>query len=144
MITAQKDRFGQKNVQQLIENYLREPTKYEKEYINFVKSQALAQYQDYFQTDRDEIETAVLEQSKNTLSTVFENWQLPNQNDSTFKTFPLPKWNNELGFWSNAVGLISELSTLESNTRQIQSSATLESLSQSSLVPGSKNNKNIQ
>jgi len=38
MIAAQKDRFGQKNVQQLIENYLREPTKYEKEYINFVKS----------------------------------------------------------------------------------------------------------
>jgi hypothetical protein len=134
MIEGQKSRFEQANVQQLIENYLREPTKYEKEYISFVKSEALAQYQDYFQTDKDEIETAVLEQSKATLSGIFENWQLPRQDDSTFKTFPLPKWNNELGFWSNAVGLISELSSAENNTSRIQANATLENLSQSSLV----------
>lgn len=55
MVENQKSRFEKTNVQQLIENYLREPTKYEKDYISFIKSEALAQYQDYFQTDKDEI-----------------------------------------------------------------------------------------
>lgn len=81
----------------------------------------------------------MLEQSKATLSSIFENWQLPRQDDSTFKTFPLPQWNNELGFWSNAVGLISGLSSVENNTTLIQSNATLESLSQSSLVQKTEN-----
>lgn len=82
-----------------------------------------------------------MEQSKTTLSSVFENWQLPLQDDSTFKTFPLPKWNYELGFWSNAIGLISELSSIDTNRKQIHTNTTLESLSQSSLVPGSQNKK---
>lgn len=94
MIESQKNRFQQQNVQSLIENYLREPLKHQSEYINFVKSESVAQYQDYFQTDRDELESIVLENNKVALSLVFENWQLPRQDTSTYKTFPLPQWNN--------------------------------------------------
>lgn len=134
MIEAQKGRFEQKNVQQLIENYIRDPSKHEKEYIELIKSQAVSQYQDYFQTDKDELEDVVLQQNKVAFGSVFENWQLARQDSSSYKTFPLPKWNNELGFWSNAVNLIGELSQIPANTNQIETQGTLESLSQSSLV----------
>ena len=72
------------------------------------------------------------------MSSVFENWQLPRQDTSTFKTFPLPQWNNELGFWSNSVALIGELSQIGQNTLEVSSQATLESISQSSLVSASR------
>lgn len=134
MVEGQKGRFEQSQVQQLIENYIKEPSKYEKDYLNFVKSEAVSQYQDYFQTDKDELESLVLEQNKVAFSTVFENWQLAQQDNSSFKTFPLPKWNNELGFWANAVGLLEEMSQIPNNTSKIETEGTLESLSQSSLV----------
>lgn len=139
MVEAQKARFQKSGVQNLIENYIREPAKYEKEYIKLIKSEAVSQYQDYFQTDKDEIETLVLEQNSVFFSTVFENWQLARRDSSSFQTFPLPAWNEELGFWSNAVSYLNEFSRIGENVAQIETKATLESLSQSSLV--SQNNK---
>jgi len=99
-----------------------------------VKSESVAQYRDYFQTDSDELEAIVLENNKVALSSVFENWQLPRQDTSTFRTFPLPQWNNELGFWSNSVALLNELSQIKENTLQVSCQSTLESISESSLI----------
>lgn len=53
MIEAQKGRFEKGNTLQVIENYIRDPVKFEKDYISLIKSEAVAQYQDYFQTDKD-------------------------------------------------------------------------------------------
>jgi hypothetical protein len=53
MIEGQKTRFLQKNVQQLIENYIRDPVKYEQEYLALIKDETITQYQDYFQTDKE-------------------------------------------------------------------------------------------
>lgn len=99
------------------------------------------QYHDYFQTDKDEIEAAVIDQNKLFFTTVFENWQLAHRDTSSFQTFPLPKWNDELGFWSNAIALVSDLSQVKDAVSQIEEKATLESLSQSSLVLDGKDVK---
>lgn len=94
MIDNQKARFQDNSVQQLIENYIRDPATYEKEYLTFLQSEAISQYNDYFETDKDELQTEVLTQTKTVLSAVAENWQIPHQDSSSFKTFPLPEWNN--------------------------------------------------
>jgi hypothetical protein len=138
MVESQRARFEKSGVQALIENYVRDPAKYEKDYINLVKSEAVSQYQDYFQTDKDEIETAVIEQNNVAFSSVFENWQLAHRDSSSFQTFPLPKWNNELGFWPNAVQYLAEFSRIGEQVAQIDTNATLQSLSQSSLVSQNK------
>lgn len=110
MIENQRTRFERANYDQLLQNYVNNPQAYEREYLNLVKSEAVSQYQDYFQTDKDELETAVLEKNSLLLSTVFENWHVPRYDSSSFQTFPLPQWNLELGFWSNAIALLGELS----------------------------------
>lgn len=141
MIAGQKDRFAKGAVQSLIENYIKDPAKYESEYIKFVKSEAVAQYKEYFQTDKDEYEDLVLEQNAVALSGIFENWQLGHKDTSSFQTFPLPKWDNELGFWANAVGVVQELSKIGDNLEQIENKSSLERLSQSSLVTDGKDQK---
>lgn len=78
--------------------------------------------------------TEVLHQNKTHLGAVAENWQIPRQDSSSFKTFPLPQWNNEFGFWHNSVELVKALSQVPEASKQIGSAATLETLSQSSLV----------
>ena len=94
MIEAQKNRFEENQVQNLIENYIKNPLENQNEYINFVKSECVAQYRDYFQSDSDELEEIVLENNNVALTSIFENWQIPRQDTSTFRTFPLPQWNN--------------------------------------------------
>ena len=71
MIENQRTRFERANYDQLLQNYVNNPQAYEREYLNLVKSEAVSQYQDYFQTDKDELETAVLEKNSLFLSTVF-------------------------------------------------------------------------
>lgn len=53
MVEAQKARFAKAGAEQLLQNYIKDPSKYEREYINLIKSEAVSQYQDYFQTDND-------------------------------------------------------------------------------------------
>lgn len=141
MIENQRTRFERANYDQLLQNYVNNPQAYEREYLNLVKSEAVSQYQDYFQTDKDELETAVLEKNSLLLSTVFENWHVPRYDSSSFQTFPLPKWNLELGFWSNAIALLGELSQVKSNIAQIEKKQTLQALSQTSLVSKNKESK---
>jgi len=71
MIENQRTRFEKANYDQLLQNYVSNPRAYEKDYLNLIKSEAVSQYQDYFQTDKDELETAVLEKNSLLLSTVF-------------------------------------------------------------------------
>lgn len=115
MIEGQRARFQKANLEQLLNNYINNPKAHEREYLNLIKSEAVAQYQDYFQTDKDELQTAVLQKNSLLLSSVFENWHLPRQDNSAYQTFPLPQWNLELGFWSNAVNLLGELSQVKTN-----------------------------
>jgi len=50
----------------------------------------------------------VLGLNKKKLALVFENWQIPRQDRSTYQTLPLPEWNRDLGFWANALSLLQE------------------------------------
>lgn len=141
MIEGQKARFAKGAVEQIIQNFLSNPDKHEKEYIELMKSESVSQYHDYFLTDKDEVEAVIIDQNKVFFTTVFENWQLERTDASGFKTFPLPKWQDELGVWSNAVALVEELSLIEEKTAQIEASSTLQALSQSSLAVDSKPTK---
>jgi hypothetical protein len=46
----------------------------------------------------------------------------------------VPEWNKELGFWPNAVSLLKEVQNIGEASKQIDQQATIESISQSSLV----------
>ena len=50
MIENQRARFEQNKISQLVENYLREPEKYEAEYLKMISDETINQYRDYFQT----------------------------------------------------------------------------------------------
>jgi septum formation topological specificity factor MinE len=118
----------------LIENYIREPAKYEKEYLEFLQKESVQQYNDYFESEKDEVETLVMSQNQVAFSMACENWQIPRQDSSSFKTFPVPEWNREIGFWPNAVTLLKEVQNIGEASKQIDQQATIESISQSSLV----------
>ena len=46
--------------------------------------------------------------NKNRVGLAFENWQIEKRNRDVYKTFPLPEWNNDLGFWANALAVVGE------------------------------------
>lgn len=50
MIENQRARFESNKYVQLVENYLREPEKYELEYLKMISDEAVNQYRDYFET----------------------------------------------------------------------------------------------
>jgi hypothetical protein len=50
MIQGQRARFEQAKYSELVENYMREPEKYEAEYLKMVSDETINQYRDYFQT----------------------------------------------------------------------------------------------
>lgn len=64
MIDGQRARFESNNTQELIENYIREPEKYEKEYFEFLQKESVQQYNDYFESEKDEVETQVMSQNQ--------------------------------------------------------------------------------
>ena len=71
MIENQKQRFQEKNSLEIIQNYLRDPAKYENEYLSFVGNESIAQYKDYFESDKDELDDVVLPQNKQVLTSMF-------------------------------------------------------------------------
>jgi hypothetical protein len=93
----------------------------------------LAQYKDYFKTENDEFDNVVLGLNKKKLSLAFENWQIPRQDRSTFQTFPLPQWNTDLGFWANALSLVSEVQKVGSRLDQVEANHTSATLSTSAV-----------
>jgi len=44
--------------------------------------------------------------NRSTFALAFENWHLPKEDTSSFKTFPLPEWNNSKGLYVNTVSLL--------------------------------------
>lgn len=93
----------------------------------------MAQYKDYFRSENDEFDNVVLGLNSKRLSLAFENWQLEKKDRSTYQTFPLPQWNNDLGFWSNALSLVSEVQKVGARLEQVESSNSSASLSTSAV-----------
>lgn len=97
---------------QLVENYLREPEKYESEYLKMISEETVNQYRDYFETEKEDFDLELLSANKHKIGAAFENWTIPKQDRSGFRTFPLPKWNHQLGFWSNSLSLLQEVQSV--------------------------------
>lgn len=133
MIENQRARFESAAFNQLVENYLREPEKYEDEYLKAVSNEALNQYKDYFETENDQFDLELLSVNKHKVGVVFENWVLPKADRSGFQTFDLPKWNNELGVWANSVQLLQEIQTVGDKTLSLEGKVAVESLTTSAL-----------
>lgn len=133
MIENQKARFEQAKFSQLVENYLKEPEKYEVDYLKAVSDEAVNQYKDYFQTENDQFDLELLSVNKHKVGAVFENWVLPKVDKSGFQTFELPKWNNELGVWANSVQILQEIQTVSDKTLSLEGKFAAESLSTSAL-----------
>ena len=106
MIDAQKQRFQENNYLEVIQKYLEDPAANESAYLQMLDSESVAQYKDYFKSENDEFDNVVIGLNKKKFALAFENWQIPKQDRSTYQTLPLPEWNKDLGFWSNALNLL--------------------------------------
>ena len=112
---------------------MREPAKYEVDYLKMISDETINQYRDYFQTEKEEFDLELLSVNKHRIASAFENWTLPKADRSGFQTFPLPKWNNELGFWANSLQLLQEVQTVSDKTILLEGKVAAESLSTSAL-----------
>lgn len=133
LVDEQQKRFQEQKHLETIQNYLLDPVTHEKAYLELLENEAAAQYRDYFRTENDEFDNVVLGLNKNKLSLAFENWQLEKKDRSTFQTFPLPQWNNDLGFWSNALSVVSEVQRVGARLEQVEATHSSASLSTSAL-----------
>lgn len=71
MVAAQAERFKKANTMELITNYVREPAKYEAEYLKSISKESIAQYKDYFQSENDEFNNVLFHLNKNLFSMNF-------------------------------------------------------------------------
>jgi hypothetical protein len=133
MIQNQRSRFESNKYVQLVENYLREPEKYELEYLKMISDEAVNQYRDYFETEKEEFDLELLSVNKHRVATSFENWTIPKQDRSGYQTFPLPKWNYQVGFWSNSLNLLQEVQSVGDKTVELEGKVAADSLSTSAL-----------
>lgn len=133
LVEEQRKRFQEQKHLETIQNYLLDPVTHEKAYLELMENEAAAQYKDYFRTENDEFDNVVLGLNKNKLSLAFENWQLEKKDRSTYQTFPLPQWNNDLGFWSNALSVVSEVQRVGVRLEQVEASHSSASLSTSAV-----------
>ena len=135
MIEEQSKRFDEKKYLDTLQNYLLDPVTHEKAYLELFENQSVAQYRDYFRTENDEFENVVLNLNKKKISLAFENWQIEKQDRSTFQTFPLPQWNNDLGFWTNALAIATQVQKVGGKLQSIQASHSSASLATSAIQP---------
>ncbi len=84
-----------------------------------ISNETVLQYKDYFETEKEDMDLEVLSINKHKIGTAFENWVLEKQDKSGFLTLPLPKWNHELGFWSNTLQLLQEVQKVQQKTLEI-------------------------
>lgn len=108
MIESQKQRFQENEHMSTIQKYLEDPAAHEAEYLKLLDNESVAQFKDYFKTENDEFDNVIFGLNRKRFALAFENWQIPKQDRSTYQTFPLPEWNQDLGFWSNALSLLKE------------------------------------
>jgi hypothetical protein len=133
MIEEQKKRFEENKYLTTIQNYLKDPETYEKDYLQLLENESVAQYKDYFKSENDDFDNVVLALNRKKLSLVFENWQIEKKDRSTFQTFPLPEWNNDLGFWANSLSIVREVQKVGEKMNQIESAHSTASLSTSAV-----------
>lgn len=133
LVEEQKKRFAEKKYLETIQNYLLDPVTHEKAYLQLLEDDAVAQYRDYFRTENDEFDNVVLGLNKKKLSLAFENWQIEKKDRSSFQTFPLPQWNQDLGFWSNALAVVSEVQKVGGKLHEVEAASTTASLSTSAV-----------
>lgn len=133
MVESQQQRFQQQQHLQTIQNYLKDPATHEAAYLALIENEAVAQYKDYFKSENDDFDNVVLGLNKQKFSLAFENWQIQKQDRSTLQTFPLPEWNNDLGFWANALSLAREVQQVGSRLDQVETARTTASLSTSAV-----------
>lgn len=110
-----------------------DPVTHEKAYLDLLENDAVAQYKDYFRTENDEFDNVVLGLNKKKLSLAFENWQLEKKDRSTYQTFPLPQWNADLGFWANALAVVSEVQKVGEKLEQVEGASAAASLATSAV-----------
>lgn len=77
LVERQKERLAQTKANELIENFLREPLKYEEAYFDFVQAESKAMYNDYFESDKDENLENLVESDPAAFVPIFENYQIP-------------------------------------------------------------------
>lgn len=53
MIERQKERFNRNKSLEMIQDYLRNPSENQAKYFEFVANESLAQYNDYFESEKD-------------------------------------------------------------------------------------------
>ena len=102
-----------------------------------MSNESVNQYNDYFESEKDENDLDILNLNKDSFALAFENWQLPKEDTSSFKTIPF-QWNRSLGFWPNTVAFLKEVQKVGEIRGEIDREAALEKLSQTSLVEKNK------
>ena len=133
MIEAQKKRFDDEQHLEVIQKYLEDPQVNEAAYLKLIDTESVAQYKDYFRSENDDFDNVVLGLNKKKFALAFENWQIPRQDRSTYQTVPLPDWNKDLGFWSNALNLLREAQQVGTKMHQLETSHTSATLSTSAV-----------
>lgn len=133
MVERQRQRFGDLGYNELISKYLSDPSQYESEYLKMISNESIKQYSDYFESDKEDLDLEFFEANKHKVATVFENWTTERKDKSSYESFPLPKWNNELGLWSNSVALLQEIQNVRSKSFLLDDQKAAESLSASSI-----------
>ena len=94
MVENQKARFSQNGYNELVQNYLRSPEEYEDQYLKMIGDESVAQYRDYFESEKEDLDMAFFSANKHKMATVFENWTIERRDRSAYESFPLPEWNN--------------------------------------------------
>lgn len=87
MVESQRNRFQQSEYSLLVENYLRDPENYEAQYLKMISDETVNQYQDYFETDKEDLDLELLAANKHKIATAFENWTLPKEDRSGYQQF---------------------------------------------------------
>ena len=133
MIEGQKERFQESRAMQIIQDYLQDPVRHEKAYLDLIQNESVNQYKDYFRTENDEFDNVLLGLNKNRVGLAFENWQIEKRDRGVYKTFPLPEWNNDLGFWANALAVVGEAQKVGEKFEEIEATHSSASLSTSAV-----------
>ena len=133
MVDEQKRRFEENRAVDIIQNYLQDPVRHERAYLDLIQEESVNQYKDYFRTENDEFDNVLLGLNKNRVGLVFENWQIERRDRGIYKTFPLPEWNNDLGFWANAIAVVGEAQRIGERYEEVEAVHSSASLSTSAV-----------
>jgi len=86
---------------------------YEQKYLQTLADEAIHQYQDYFESDSEDLAFIphLTEYDRLSFAKIFENYASPQIDVKGSATFPKRQWNSGLGVWQNFLLDIQEYST---------------------------------